>query len=124
MSQKNSEMVIVENSIIIVASMSVFDFYALLKNCIEDEALGSMIDKKKIGNIPQPSSDFAKKYRDLDEEIPERIRNSKFRNWLEDFIKKNKLHNRDVGELFGARTGRQSINYPGALRSILRPLQF
>ncbi len=34
-----------------VASMSVFDFYALLKNCIEDEALGSMIDKKKIGPL-------------------------------------------------------------------------
>ncbi|MCD4657371.1 MAG: hypothetical protein K8S87_07480 [Planctomycetes bacterium] len=60
-----------------------------------------MPEKKKLGVIPQPSSDFAKKYRDLDEESPERIRNSKFRNWLEDFIKNNKLHNRDVGELFG-----------------------
>ena len=60
-----------------------------------------MLGKKNEGLSPQPSDSFAKKYRDLDDESPERIRSSKFRNWLEDFIKGNKLHNRDVGELFG-----------------------
>ena len=60
-----------------------------------------MLGKKNVPTGPQPSEEFAKKYRDLDEESPERIRNSKFRVWLENFIKNNKLHNRDVGELFG-----------------------
>jgi len=59
--------------------------------------------KRKRGTKPPPPRPgFAKKYGEFaDEESTEKVRNSKFREWLIEFIKENKLHQKDVGELFG-----------------------
>ena len=59
--------------------------------------------RKRKGSLqPKPRGEFAKKYGEFpDGEKAEKVVESKFREWLAEFIKENKLHNRDVGELFG-----------------------
>ena len=58
--------------------------------------------RKKVTKPPKPRPDFAKKYGEFaDDEKTDNVRNSKFREWLIKFIEENKLHQRDVAELFG-----------------------
>ena len=58
--------------------------------------------RKGESNLTKPRPEFAKKYGEFPEgEKAEKVVDSKFREWLAEFIKENKLHNRDVGELFG-----------------------